>query len=275
MLLAQEYVPDLSEYKDRFMRTPLGLLTQGNVSGAVDRLGADAQGRVQAMMNPESALQTGMDFMGGGLLGTIKNLAKGQKVFYHVTDPSNVENIIKEGIKPNKSKTGFSKGMMGQTLSEKGKVYAFDNYNDALRWQSKMNWDVSDPNKASQIIPYVDDASKYIKDTHSEYSNYIGAFKKEGSVNPNQFLDVKYTRPINKVSSGEKVGEYTVEELNKFKNTIPYLQEARMLSDRNFFNPYATTRNTQLNPVRNFWESQGLSQRPINEEDFGILLQNK
>ena len=70
MLLAQEYVPDLSEYKDRFMRTPLGLLSQGNVSGAVDELGAAAQGRVQAMMNPESALQTGFDFMGGGLLGT-------------------------------------------------------------------------------------------------------------------------------------------------------------------------------------------------------------
>jgi len=69
MLLAQEYVPDLSEYKDRFMRTPLGLLTQGNVSGAVDELGTAAQGRVQAMMNPESALQTGFDFMGGGILG--------------------------------------------------------------------------------------------------------------------------------------------------------------------------------------------------------------
>lgn len=51
------------------MRTPLGLLTQGNVSGAIDELGAAAQGRVQAMMNPESALQTGFDFMGGGLLG--------------------------------------------------------------------------------------------------------------------------------------------------------------------------------------------------------------
>ena len=74
MLLAQEYVPDLSEYKDRFMRTPLGLLSQGNVSGAVDELGAAAQGRVQAMMNPESALQTGFDFMGGGLLGTTKVL---------------------------------------------------------------------------------------------------------------------------------------------------------------------------------------------------------
>ena len=275
MLLAQEYVPDLSEYKDRFMRTPLGLLTQGNVSGAVDRLGADAQGRVQAMSSPEAALQTGMDFMGGGLLGTIKNLGKGQKVFYHVTDPNNVKNILKEGIKPNKSKTGFSKGMMGQTLSEKGKVYAFDNYNDALRWQSKMNWDVSDPNKASQIIPYIDDTSKYIKDTHSEYSNYIGVFKKEGSVNPNQFLNVEYTRPIDKLSAGKKVGEFTTEELNKYKNTIPYLQEARMLSDRNYFNPYATLRNKELNPVTNFWESQGLSQRPINEEDFGILLQNK
>lgn len=90
MLLAQEYVPDLSEYKDRFMRTPLGLLTQGNVSGAVDRLGADAMLRVDAMSNPESALQTGMDFMGGGLLGTTK--------LYHGTSPEAARRIMQEGF---------------------------------------------------------------------------------------------------------------------------------------------------------------------------------
>ena len=28
------------------------------------------------------------------------------------------------------------------------------------------------------------------------------------------------------VSAGKKVGEFTTEELNKYKNTIPYLQEA-------------------------------------------------
>lgn len=102
MLLAQEYVPDLSEYKDRFMRTPLGLLTQGNVSGAIDELGAAAQGRVQAMMNPETALQTGMDFMGGGLLGMTKgvgtvndflNLAKQGKRRFAKTESQELKDL--------------------------------------------------------------------------------------------------------------------------------------------------------------------------------------
>jgi hypothetical protein len=74
MLLAEEYAPDLTGLKDRFVQTPLGLLLQGEGSAAIDRLGLDAEGRVRAMSNPESALQTGMDFMGGGLLGMTKSV---------------------------------------------------------------------------------------------------------------------------------------------------------------------------------------------------------
>jgi hypothetical protein len=102
MLLAQEYVPDLSEYKDRFMRTPLGLLTQGNVSGAVDRLGADAQGRVEAMSNPEVALQTGFDFMGGGLLGVVKNPAtqsSAKSIFGTTLNPKETGYILDDGTR--------------------------------------------------------------------------------------------------------------------------------------------------------------------------------
>ena len=101
-----------------------------------------------------------------------KGLLGNEKVLYHVTSPKNVPKILKEGIKPNAGK-GFTKGQLGQTLSEKDTVYAFDNYNDALRWQTKMNYDATDPKKASQIVPFVDDISKYTPDTHPEYNDLL------------------------------------------------------------------------------------------------------
>ena len=78
MLLAQEYAPDLSQLGKKFAKTPLGLLAQGDASGAMNTLGQDAALRVNAMSNPETALQTGFDFMGGGLLGTLRQT--GQKL---------------------------------------------------------------------------------------------------------------------------------------------------------------------------------------------------
>lgn len=201
---------------------------------------------------------------GTGLLGN-------EKVLYHVTSPKNVPKILKEGIKPNAGK-GFTKGQLGQTLSEKDTVYAFDNYNDALRWQTKMNYDATDPKKASQIVPFVDDISKYTPDTHPEYSDFIGVVKKQGSVKPEQIANVEYTQPIRKMAYGEITGQYPVEELQQFKNAIPYLPEARLLSGERTFNPYATKYNTELNPIQNFWNTQGLSQRPLNPEDYGIVI---
>lgn len=200
-----------------------------------------------------------------------KGLLGNEKVLYHVTSPKNVPKILKEGIKPNAGK-GFTKGQLGQTLSEKDTVYAFDNYNDALRWQTKMNYDATDPKKASQIVPFVDDISKYTPDTHPEFSSFIGVVKKQGSVKPEQIANVEYTQPIRKMAYGEITGQYPVEELQQFKNAIPYLPEARLLSGGQKFDPYATKYNTELNPIQNFWNTQGLSQRPLNPEDYGILI---
>ena len=146
MLLAQEYVPDLSEYKDRFMRTPLGLLTQGNVSGAVDELGAAAQGRVQAMMNPESALQTGFDFMGGGLLGTTK--------LYHGTSPEAARRILQEGFDVSKSadNTGWfttNKSIGENVTTGKGSVLESSIDESKLKL---AGWDEIDKYSVNELI---------------------------------------------------------------------------------------------------------------------------
>jgi hypothetical protein len=233
------------------------------------------------MFSPDDLIGTGIGkaaIVGGSklaplLMGMVKN-PKNETILYHVTNAENLPNIIQKGIQPNKVE-GFTKGVSGKTLSDKGKVYAFDNYNDALRWQTKMDWDVNDPNLSHHIVPFIDDASKYVKDIHPEYSNYLGVLKKEGGIKPEQLLEVNYTKPIDKISAGEKTGEYSVDELNQFKNAIPYLPEARLFSRERFFNPYATKYNTELNPVETFWNTQGLSQRPLNPKDYGIEIKNK
>jgi hypothetical protein len=122
MLLAQEYAPDLTQLKDKFMGTPLGLLYQGNVPGAINKLGTDAQARVQAMINPESALQTGFDFMGGGLLGTF--VGKGSKLWKQA-DYNKALKLEKEGVTPEQiwQETGtakFADGQWRQEISDKG-----------------------------------------------------------------------------------------------------------------------------------------------------------
>jgi len=70
MLLAQQYAPDLTKLKDYFIQTPLGYMVRGDMSGAVDKLGSNAKLRVDAMMNPETGLNAGLDFLTGGA-GTI------------------------------------------------------------------------------------------------------------------------------------------------------------------------------------------------------------
>jgi hypothetical protein len=70
MLLAQQYSPDLTKLKDYFIQTPLGYMVRGDMSGAVDKLGSNAKLRVDAMMNPETGLNAGLDFLTGGA-GTI------------------------------------------------------------------------------------------------------------------------------------------------------------------------------------------------------------
>lgn len=105
------------------MRTPLGLLIQGNVSSAVNRLGADAQGRVQAMSNPETALQTGMDFMGGGLLGTTKLVNKTQMELANEIASKNAETML-----------GLPKG---NTAMDRAKAMGFDVDNPVYHGTSK------------------------------------------------------------------------------------------------------------------------------------------
>ena len=89
MLLAQQYAPDLTKLKDYLIETPLGYMVRGDMGGAVNKLGSNAKLRVDAMMNPETAIETGMDYVTGGA-GTI-----GKSAFKPFTQSRFLESTLK------------------------------------------------------------------------------------------------------------------------------------------------------------------------------------
>jgi len=102
MLLAQQYAPDLTKVKDYLIETPLGYMVRGDMSGAVNKLGSNAKLRVDAMMNPETAIETGFDFMGGGLLGVVKNpatQASAKSIFGTTLNPRETGYILDDGTR--------------------------------------------------------------------------------------------------------------------------------------------------------------------------------
>lgn len=194
MLLAQEYVPDLSEYKDRFMRTPLGLLTQGNVSGAVDRLGVDAQGRVQAMMNPEAALQTGFDFMGGGLLG--QTAYHGSPYLFNKFDPSRAGSGV--------GKNAFGQGTYFSESQDIAKEYLAPKANSAVSNFLYKNKPIDPNNEMKRSAAY---ALNYFKgDKEKILSMYKPEYFESGSgkqfkkyIDTMNFADIKPAGTLYKV----------------------------------------------------------------------------
>jgi len=90
MLLAQQYAPDLTKLKDYFIQTPLGYMVRGDISGAVDKLGSNAKLRVDAMRDPETGLNAGLDFLTGGA-GTIGKTV-GKNAFKPFTQSRFLEN---------------------------------------------------------------------------------------------------------------------------------------------------------------------------------------
>ena len=194
-------------------RQALASALQGNTQGVNQALS-------QSDLTPmDFALMMGVN----PIAGNIPN----KQLFFHVTDASNVPSILKEGIQPNKVE-GATYGALGQKLSDKGKVYAFDNLNDAIRWQKSKDWANENPQQGLQIIPFFDNPAHYERDVHPELFDYVGPLKKKGSISPEQIATTQFTKPIDKLEQGQKVGEYSLDELAQY-GVIPNLNEARML----------------------------------------------
>jgi hypothetical protein len=92
-------------------------------------------------------------------------LAESYNTLYHVAKTSNIPKIKKEGLVAQK-KASWT-GMMGQDIRDcKECVYAFTNFDDAVRWAFKSEWD-NKPQKFS-ILTIDGSGNKWDKDTHIE-----------------------------------------------------------------------------------------------------------
>ena len=104
---------------------------------------------------------------------------------YHVTLKSRVRDILSKGIVP--KKRSQYKGMFVE-LKDKGKIYAFTNFDDAARWASKMRFDFQRP---TSIIIFKDDVKKWEKDVHFESAMAKGKWiKRKGTVSPKNIIQV-------------------------------------------------------------------------------------
>lgn len=105
---------------------------------------------------------------------------------YHVTFKAGQSTILKKGINP-QAKSTFH-GAFGQMIKEFGFIYAFSNFDDAVRWASKLQYDSDQP---TVIVVFRCDPGQWQRDTHFESAGAKGRWlKKKGSVAPADIIDV-------------------------------------------------------------------------------------
>lgn len=116
----------------------------------------------------------------------ISESSEAPDILYHVTSTNNVKSILKNGIIPSK-KAGFSYGQLGQRLSKKGYMYAFENLTDAIRWLAKASWtDNGFDLTQYRILKFNDNKNDYEQDTHWESMGGKGRWlMKQGGISPN------------------------------------------------------------------------------------------
>ena len=126
-----------------------------------------------------------------------------QQEFYHVTTKGSVSNIMSDGITSRKQPV--YKGLFGQDLRTKNTIYAFGNYDDALRWAFKMNFDLK---KDTSVVIYKDDPSQYEPDTNPQIQmmSQSSGVKKKGIVPASSIVDIIDFKP--------EMGKQLVQSLN-------------------------------------------------------------
>lgn len=105
---------------------------------------------------------------------------------YHITFKAGKSVILKEGIRPQAKSTYH--GAFGQMIKEFGKIYAFSNFDDAVRWASRLQYDSGDP---TVIVVFRGDPGEWERDMHFESAGSKGMWlKKKGSVEPADIIEV-------------------------------------------------------------------------------------
>lgn len=111
-------------------------------------------------------------------------VTKDEPELYHVSFKSNVKKIQKEGIAAKKSSTYITP--MGGEVKDPDKIYAFSNFDDAVRWASKMEFDFKEP---TVIIPFKGNKEEWERDTHFQSAGAKGQWlKKAGTISPENII---------------------------------------------------------------------------------------
>lgn len=114
---------------------------------------------------------------------------------YHVTFKSRVKTILSDGIIPKKK--SIYKGIFAE-IKDTGKIYAFENFDDAARWASRMSFDFGRP---TIIVVFNDSIKGWERDVHFESAGSRGRWlKKEGSISPKNIKQIiNHTPEMTKV----------------------------------------------------------------------------
>ncbi len=123
------------------------------------------------------------------MLEELARQMRGQRVegeLYRAVLKTKVEAILKDGIRP-QAESVYT-GAFGQPIKEVGKIYAFSNFDDAVRWASRMQYDSGQP---TAIVVFSGNPKKWERDTHFESAGSKGRWlKKKGSVPPSDIIEV-------------------------------------------------------------------------------------
>jgi predicted ABC-type ATPase len=133
----------------------------------------------------EGKVNPAQKFLAENPQGTVEEFVKSQKIVYHVVDSDVVPSVMKEGVVPNKG--SIAKNVMGGNLSEKGKTYAFENFDDAARWAFRNEYGKG---KKQVILQIGENPSNYEQDTHFESQGAKGKWlKKKGGIPASNIID--------------------------------------------------------------------------------------
>lgn len=112
--------------------------------------------------------------------------------FYHIVAKNETKSIKRrKGIYPKVKSTYVN--AFGLDLRNRGAVYAFTDYSDAVRWAAKYEFDLKKP---TVLITYEDSKEAYQKDMNFEMQlGFASSVYKLGWIDESQFVNVEDVTP--------------------------------------------------------------------------------
>ncbi len=126
---------------------------------------------------------------------------------YHTTLTKNVSKIKKKGLLPFQTSNWIEQG--SKDRYGEGEIYAFENFMDAVRWASKMDWEFHQKMGSGKIsIITIKKTGKWIIDKNDPLSQFGSKgkwLKHEGSISSENIVKIN---PVTLKETRRLVNEY-------------------------------------------------------------------